>query len=255
MLHNIEKLDKRDKAILMGLFLSRYDKQALESFGFTGFRQAYNVLGLSIGFIPKSIQNYRDEFDPYFPNNRKGWHNRNLRDYCREFMDATADMSFDEFYNLIKYFLDGGVIDERDIVKERRKASRGFMANRLITGKAAEEYFMMNYQRIDPFQNYVLQDTTQMGCGFDFKLSLSEKHFYVEVKGINDKTGSILMTEKEHSVADDLRELYCLFVVSNFRDTPEHHLFFNPLYVPQLEFKCQEQQVTRISYSAKMINL
>ncbi len=255
MLHNIEKLDKRDKAILMGLFLSRYDKQALESFGFTGFRQAYNVLGLSIGFIPKSIQNYRDEFDPYFPNNRKGWRNRNLRDYCREFMDATADMSFDEFYNLIKYFLDGGVIDERDIVKERRKASRGFMANRLITGKAAEEYFMMNYQRIDPFQNYVLQDTTQMGCGFDFKLSLSEKHFYVEVKGINDKTGSILMTEKEHSVADDLRELYCLFVVSNFRDTPEHHLFFNPLYVPQLEFKCQEQQVTRISYSAKMISL
>lgn len=255
MLHNIEKLDKHDKAILMGLFLSRYDKQALESFGFTGFRQAYNVLGLSIGFIPKSIQNYRDEFDPYFPNNRKGWRNRNLRDYCREFMDATADMSFDEFYNLIKYFLDGGVIDERDIVKERRKASRGFMANRLITGKAAEEYFMMNYQRIDPFQNYVLQDTTQMGCGFDFKLSLSEKHFYVEVKGINDKTGSILMTEKEHSVADDLRELYCLFVVSNFRDTPEHHLFFNPLYVPQLEFKCQEQQVTRISYSAKMINL
>lgn len=255
MLHNIEKLDKRDKAILMGLFLSRYDKQALESFGFTGFRQAYNVLGLSIGFIPKSIQNYRDEFDPYFPNNRKGWRNRNLRDYCREFMDATADMSFDEFYNLIKYFLDGGVIDERDIVKERRKASRGFMANRLITGKAAEEYFMMNYQRIDPFQNYVLQDTTQMGCGFDFKLSLSEKHFYVEVKGINDKTGSILMTEKEHSVADDLRELYCLFVVSNFRDTPEHHLFFNPLYVSQLEFKCQEQQVTRISYSAKMINL
>lgn len=91
--------------------------------------------------------------------------------------------------------------------------------------------------------------------GFDFKLSLSEKHFYVEVKGINDKTGSILMTEKEHSVADDLRELYCLFVVSNFRDTPEHHLFFNPLYVPQLEFKCQEQQVTRISYSAKMISL
>ena len=255
MLHNIEKLDKRDKAILMGLFLSRYDKQALESFGFTGFRQAYNVLGLSIGFIPKSIQNYRDDFDPYFPNNRKGWRNRNLRDYCREFMDATADMSFDEFYNLIKFFLDGGVIDERDIVKERRKASRGFMANRLITGKAAEEYFMMNYQRIDPFQNYVLQDTTQMGCGFDFKLSLSEKHFYVEVKGINDKTGSILMTEKEHSVADDLRELYCLFVVSNFRDTPEHHLFFNPLYVSQLEFKCQEQQVTRISYSAKMINL
>ena len=82
---NFENLDKRDKAVLMGLFLSRFDKLALESFGFTGFRQAYNVLGLSIGFTPKSIQNYRDEFDPYFPNERKGWHKRDLRDYCKKY--------------------------------------------------------------------------------------------------------------------------------------------------------------------------
>ncbi len=253
MLRNIDSLDKRDKAVLMGLFLSRFDKQALECFGFTGFRQAYNVLGLSIGFIPKSIQNYRDEFDPYFPNERKGWRNRSLRDYCKAYMDATSDMSFDEFYNVIKHFLDGGIIDESDIVKERRKITRGFMANRLITGKAAEEYFIMNYQSVDMFHDFELHDTTQMGCGFDFKLSNAQKHFYVEVKGINERTGSVLMTEKEYSVADDLRDLYCLFVVSNFRETPEHHLFFNPLYMPQLEFKRQEQIVTRVSYSAKIL--
>ena len=168
-------------------------------------------------------------------------------------MDVTSDMSFDEFYSVIKHILDGGIIDDSDIVKERKVVSRGFMANRLITGKAAEEYFVMNYQSVDVFQNYKLQNTTQMGCGFDFKLSLAQKHFYVEVKGINEKSGSILMTEKEHSVADDLRDLYCLFIVSNFRKTPEHHLFFNPLYVPQLEFKRQERIITQISYSAKMI--
>lgn len=252
MLRNPHIIDKRDRAILVGLFLSRFDRYALESFGFTGFQQAYNVLGFSIGVKPNSINNYRDEFDPYFPNERKGWHKRELRDYCKEYMDATTDMSFDEFYNVIKSFLDGGIIDESDIVKERRSLSREFMANRLITGKAAEEYFVMNYQSIDIFHNYELQDTTQMGCGFDFKLSHAQKHFYVEVKGVNEKAGSILMTEKEHSVADDLRTLYCLFIVSNFRETPEHHLFFNPLYVPQLEFKRQEQILTRISYSAQM---
>ena len=253
MITNFASITTRDKAVLMGLFLSRFDKQALESLGFTGFRQAYNVLGLSIGFIPKSIQNYRDDFDPYFPNERKGWRNRNLRDYCKEYMDATADMSFDEFYNVIKFFLDGGIIEDKDIVKERRKVSRGFMANRLITGKAAEEYFMMNYQGIDVFHDFALYDTTQMGCGFDFKLTYNQKNFYVEVKGINEKTGSVLMTEKEYNVADDLRDLYCLFIVSNFRETPEHHMFFNPLYIHQLEFKRQEQIVTRISYSAKML--
>lgn len=255
MLLNTNILDKRDKAILMGLFLSRFDKQALESFGFSGFRQAYNVLGLSIGYIPKSIQNYRDEFDPYFPNERKGWRNRKLRDYCKEYMDATKDLSFDEFYLLIKSFVDDGIVDEKDIVKERKKTSRGFMANRLITGKAAEEYFVMNYQTIDMFHNYELLNTTQMGCGFDFKLSLDQKRYYVEVKGINDKSGNILMTEKEYAVADDLRDLYCLFVVSNFREHPEHKLFFNPLYIPQLQFTRQEQSVIRVSYSGKMISL
>ena len=253
MIKNFASITTRDKAILMGLFLSRFDNLALESFGFTGFRQAYNVLGLSIGVKPNSINNYRDEFDPYFPNERKGWRNRNLRDYCKEYMDATADMSFDEFYNVIKYFLDGGIVEDKDIVKERRKVSRGFMANRLITGKAAEEYFVMNYKEIDVFHDFAILDTTQMGCGFDFKLTYNRKNFYVEVKGINEKSGSVLMTEKEYNVADDLRDLYCLFIVSNFRETPEHHLFFNPLYIPQLEFKRQEQIVTRISYSAKML--
>lgn len=255
MLLNTNILGKRDKAILVGLFLSRFDKKALESFGFTGFRQAYNVLGLSIGFIPKSIQNYRDEFDPYFPNSRKGWRNRKLRDYCKEYMDATKDMSFEEFYYLIKSFVDDGVIEENDIVKERKKVSRGFMANRLITGKAAEEYFIMNYQTIDLFHDFDLMNTTQMGCGFDFKLSHNQQRYYVEVKGINEKSGSILMTEKEYSVADDLRDLYCLFVVSNFRERPEHRLFFNPLNTTKLQFTRQEQIVTRISYSGKMIEL
>jgi len=250
MLHNLAQINKRDRAVLIGLFLSRFDRQALESFGFSGFRQAYNVMGLSIGFIPKSIQNYRDEFDPYFPNERKGWRNRTLRDYCKEYLEATADMSFDEFRNVVQYFLDGGIVDEHDIVTERRKVSREFTANRLITGKAAEEYFAMNYTSIDIFRNYDMMNTTQLGCGFDFKLSLNEKHFYVEVKGLNEKTGSVLMTEKEHSVADDLRDLYCLFIVSNFREKPEHRYFFNPLYSPLLDFRKQEQVVTRVSYSA-----
>lgn len=253
MLLNTNILDKRDKAILMGLFLSRFDKQALESFGFSGFRQAYNVLGLSIGYIPKSIQNYRDEFDPYFPNERKGWRNRKLRDYCKEYLDATRELSFEEFYLLIKSFVDEGIVDEKDIVKERKKTSRGFMANRLITGKAAEEYFVMNYQTIDLFHNYDLTNTTQMGCGFDFKLSLNQQRYYVEVKGINERTGNILMTEKEYSVADDLRDLYCLFIVSNFREKPEHKVFFNPLYSQQLQFTRQEQLVTRISYSGRIV--
>ena len=255
MLLKIDTLSARDKAVLMGLFLSRYDRQALDSLGFTGFRQAYNVLGLSIGFIPKSIQNYRDEFDPYFPNERKGWRNRELRDYCKMYMDLTESFSFDEFYNVIVSMLESNMVDEKDIVKGHRKKNRKYLASRLITGKAAEEYFMMNYQSINQFHGYDLYDTTQMGCGFDFNLSCGIQNFYVEVKGLNEKVGSLLLTEKEYVMAEDLRELYCLFVVSNFREKPDHRLFFNPLHTSQLDFKRQELTIKQVSYSSKYLQL
>ncbi len=48
-------ISARDKAILIGLFLARFGRAALDAFGFTSFRQAYNALGYSIGFLPKSM--------------------------------------------------------------------------------------------------------------------------------------------------------------------------------------------------------
>lgn len=110
------------------------------------------------------------------------------------------------------------------------------MTNRLITGKAAEEYFVLNYANIEPFCNYSLIDTTNMGCGFDYKLSLGTDNFYIEVKGINERQGNVSMTEKEYNMAEDLMERYCLFIVSNFKKTPEHQLFLIPLIQVILSF-------------------
>jgi hypothetical protein len=95
----------RDKAILMGLYLSKFDTTALQELGFDGFRQAYNALGYTIGAKPNSIKNYRDEFDPYFPNGRQGWCNRELRDYCKEYLDKYSPLEFAPFTELIKSFL------------------------------------------------------------------------------------------------------------------------------------------------------
>ncbi len=62
----------RDKSILVGLYLSKFDDEAIENLGFKGVTEAFNTLGYSIGSKPASIKNYRDEFDPFFPNPRKG---------------------------------------------------------------------------------------------------------------------------------------------------------------------------------------
>lgn len=70
-----ERIAKREKLILVGLYLAKYDSLGLKRLGFGSFLEAFNVMGYAIGSRPASIKNYRDEFDPLFPNRRKGWHN------------------------------------------------------------------------------------------------------------------------------------------------------------------------------------
>jgi hypothetical protein len=136
--------------------------------------------------------------------------------------------------------------DVEEIVEKKYRTES--VAKRLITGKAAEEYFKMHYLYIEPFVGYELKDTTDLACGFDFKLSHNIDFYCVEVKGLNLNTGSIIMTEKEYMVANDLRDKYCLFLVKNFIEKPVHQYVFNPLN-SGLNFKKIEQTVVQTSYA------
>ena len=243
-----DSFSNRDKAILIGLYLSRFDNKGLDELGFEGFNQAFNTLGYSIGVKPASIKNYRDEFDPYFPNVRQGWHKRQSRDYCKQYLDTFSMLSFNDFTDLIKRFIIPNYEIEQFVQRVHKKDHTESVAKRLITGKAAEEYFKIKHTAINQFKDYELKDTTNLACGFDFKLSLNTNFYCVEVKGLNLKTGSIMMTEKEFYVAKELKNQYCLFVVTNFAETPEHQIFFDPLN-SRLSFKKTERIVTQTNYS------
>jgi hypothetical protein len=241
----------RDKSILVGLYLSKFDDEALRILGFEGVQQAFNTLGYAIGSRPASIKNYRDEFDPYFPNSRKGWHKRPIREYCKTILDDFSILNFETFTDLIKSFLFKNYEIEKIIDKVEKKDKSESVAKRLITGKAAEEYFKSTYLLISDFTNYTLQDTTNFACGFDFRLSLDFNFYCVEVKGLNTNSGSISMTEKEFLVAQNLKEKYCLFVVSNFIENPIHQYFFDPLN-SQLTFQKVERQVLQTNYNTSI---
>jgi len=62
----------RESQILCGLFLSKYDEQALAVLGFESFVETYNVLGSALSVSLATIKNYRDKLDPYFPNHQLG---------------------------------------------------------------------------------------------------------------------------------------------------------------------------------------
>jgi len=224
----------------------------LKSLGFESFAEAFNVIGYASGSKPASIKNYRDEFDPLFPN-RMGWHKRPIRDYCRAVYQEYGDLDLDSFSGLVKSFF-GFDQNAASAIETPRLDEASAFSQRLITGAAAEQYFESIHPRIPEFAGYLVENTTRFGCGYDFRLrrEANEPDFLaVEVKGLKDLTGSLSMTPKEHDVASTLGERFYLFVVRNFREKPSHSIYRNPLSA-DLSFKRSERVLVQVSWVASI---
>ncbi len=246
----------RDRQILCGLFLSKFDKGGLSHLGFDGFTEAFNALGYGLQAKPASIKNYRDEFDPCFPNTRKGWRKRPLREHCQRILNAYGAVGMDELGGMIRSFLMPG--REAEAIPEVKRVldligpepSSSF-AKRLITGKAAERYFATHYSDIEEFSGAALTDTTAWGCGFDFKATPKDSELFraVEVKGLRGRSGQILMTDLEFRMAEALRDRYFLVVVRNFSEAPVHSVIHDPAG-SAIPFTRVERTEVRLSWSA-----
>jgi Domain of unknown function (DUF3883) len=181
---------------------------------------------------------------------RKGWHKRPTREYCHKVYQDYKDLDFDTFTGLIKSFADyddnfwSGVEPrgEKDQVES-------LFAKRLITGLAAEKYFLSVQPELLEFKNYVVEDTTRLGCGYDFRLRTESKNDFlaVEVKGLQDRTGNLMMTPKEYETAATLTDRFFLFVVKNFAESPFHKIYPNPLECG-LRFTKKERVTVNISW-------
>ena len=134
---NSQRIATREKLILAGLYLSKYDSLGLKKLGFKSFQEAFNVIGYAMGSQPASLKNYRDEFDPLFPNRRKGWHKRQTRDYCLKIFEKYKGLDLEPFTGLVKSFVG---YDENAWSEIQAEGAEGLeesdscFAKRLITG-------------------------------------------------------------------------------------------------------------------------
>lgn len=249
MILNPAQIDPRTRQILAGLFLSKFDAQGLDKLGFDGFTEAFNALGYGLGGRPASIKNYRDEFDPLFPNPRQGWRHRKRRDYCMKIEAAYRSLQMSEFAALVSGFVGTAPVDAAK--KEADETSTSTFAKRLITGKAAEKYFESACPKVPEFAGHEVEDTTGHGCGYDFRLwpKLGRQFKAVEVKGMAESSGWVSLTDKEYDAAQSLKERFFLFVVKNFHEKPFHEIHGNPISGP-LKFTRQERRVIQVSWSA-----
>ena len=244
-------MSTREKLVVAGLYLSKYDAAGLIKLGFDSFQEAFNVIGFALGSKPASIKNYRDEFDPLFPNQRMGWHKRKTRDYCLAVFEQYKGLDFETFTGLVRSFFGYDENVESAIIPpEEQAGGESSFAQRLITGLAAEHYFESIHTELHEFNGYSLENTTRFGCGYDFRLRAEpdDKDFLaVEVKGLKELRGSLSMTPKEYNVASTLRDRFFLFVVRNFRESPSHEIFQNPV-AGTLQFRKIERVTVQVSW-------
>lgn len=249
-----QRIATREKLILVGLYLSKYDSLGLKRLGFDTFLEAFNVIGYAMGSKPASIKNYRDEFDPLFPNRRKGWHKRKTRGYCLKVFEEYKSLDFESFTGLVESFVGYDENAWSEVQLKKKPGDRqSYFAQRLTTGLAAERYFEAVRPSLSEFEGYAMQNTTGLGCGYDFRLEIEpNKDFLaVEVKGLNGITGTLSLTPKEHKIARALNDRFFLFVVRNFKEAPFHEIFQNPLS-SSLKFRKKERVTVQVSWLANV---
>lgn len=198
-------MKNRDKLIICGLFLAKFDTLAYKSLGFSSFMESFNILGLSLHGKPSNIKLYRDEFDLYFNNARKGWHKRGLRSYTKGIFEKYRDLDLQDFSNLVASFLIKNYQEKLQVNEFLDSKIESSFIKRVATGKAAEQYFRDNFTSY--FKDFSLLDSREFGCGFDFKMQNEREFYYVEVKCLSASSGNFMLTEKEYTIAQNLKDI------------------------------------------------
>lgn len=223
------------KLMLAGMFLSKFNRQGLEALGYKSLQEAYNSFAFAVGGKPSSVKLYMQEFDPYFPNSRKGWRNRPIRPTRQGLIDEFGGLGLEEFSELVRTQFAGAAdidlaVGRVAVAAGVKSDSASTFARRMMTGLAAENYFEQKYRDFSCFKDCALQRTTAYGCGFDFKLTPPRGDFLaVEVKGLRASSGQIQLTEKEFKMAQYLSVRFYLYVVTDFAHAPKPRVIENPL--------------------------
>ena len=225
---------------LIGYGLSKFNDEFVSEFGFKT-KTAFYEYCVEIGIVETvgTVKNRMDLFDPFFPNNRQGWHQRGNAYIHRKLLidslfgseNAKGYADIVKLYLRETYKINNIFVEVKPIVKSRfRKMNE--------TGFEAELYFMNNFNLIENFKGGILEDARLFGDGYDFQINVNDHSYLSEIKGIRGKEGTFRMTEKEYNKALEYKNDYFITLVMNMNDSPTFLTIENP--ANNLKFKREE---------------
>jgi hypothetical protein len=101
------------------------------------------------------------------------------------------------------------------------------VAERLLTGRKAEEYFLAHSRSLIHVDTADILDFRQGARGFDFGVKGRDEKA-IEVKGLKQRRGDIQFTDREWSEAKFRADHYLLVVVGNLAADPVARVVPNP---------------------------
>ena len=239
---------------LIGYGLAKFDMDFVKQFGCKTKTDFYEeMVKRGVGETVGTIKNRQDLFDPFFPNDRKGWWQKgDAYIHRKHFIDSLfGDADAKNFADIVKLYLQNNFKIDEYKAAEASPIIKSKFKQLQLTGQEAELYFKNNYQQIEPFKDGLLDDARLLGDGYDFQIQIEAKYFLVDVKGVRKTYGAFRMTDKEYSRADEYKSDYGLVIVSNLEDVPKMTTIFNP--IAELVLERQERTQQQISYHSKSL--
>lgn len=217
-----------DQSIIVSYYLSRFNDEAVNNLGYKTWKDAFDDLSDKLQINKHTIKNWRDEFDP-FHGHRAGWHQRQPRKTISNIISQFEQLEEFDIRQIAVEIINGNKIDLPEIDNsENEVITNPIFILRGPTGKKAEQFFI-EYHRIN---NYPIAgeliDTTDLGCGYDFEIKSEFNEHFIEVKGLANKAGGILFTNKEWETAKKEGVKYTVCIVSDISNSPEVSFINDP---------------------------
>ena len=239
------------EAIVIGYAMSRLDLRYVRYRQARTWREVFAEAAVALSCPTSSIKNLRDEFDPIFGNTRRGWHQRPIRPNRSRVLESLNDVSDDALMALVDRILarDNESIAEAvdSMVAAPRTAHN--VAQRLLTGRQAEDYFIVHSEPLVEIKSSDLVDQRLAACGYDFGVT-GRPEIAIEVKGLRHLTGEVLFTDREWTEARSRLDHYLLVVVANLEAIPQGKVIRNPTH--HLEATCSYQTTIAAVWRAKV---